>query len=55
MKRRVAALREQGTEVEYHEFPNVGHGFGVGSGTSAAGWIPSAIRFWQKQMRSVTS
>lgn len=52
MKRRVAALRKEGTDVEYCEFANVGHGFGDGTGTSAAGWILSAIRFWEKQVHS---
>jgi acetyl esterase/lipase len=51
MENRVAALRRAGTEVEYHKYPDVGHGFGVGAGTSAEGWIPHAIRFWVKQMK----
>jgi hypothetical protein len=37
--------------VEYHQYPNVGHGFGAGSGTSAEGWITEAVHFWAKQMR----
>ncbi|OFW64986.1 MAG: esterase [Actinobacteria bacterium RBG_13_63_9] len=48
MERRIAALREAGTEVEYHKFANLGHGFGLGTGTSAAGWIDDAMRFWEK-------
>ena len=51
MERRIAALRRSGTDVEYHTFTNVGHGFGLGTGTSAAGWIAKAIRFWEKHMR----
>ena len=50
MERRVAALRRTGTEVEYHRFPNVGHGFGLGIGTSAEGWIADAVRFWAKRI-----
>lgn len=50
MKRRAAALRQAGTEVEFHEYPGVGHGFGLGTGTSAEGWIVRAIRFWERQM-----
>jgi acetyl esterase/lipase len=49
MERRVAALRRAGTEVEYHKYPGVGHGFGLGVGTSAEGWIADALRFWAKQ------
>ena len=48
MERRVSALRSLGTVVEYRKFPGVGHGFGLGIGTSAEGWIEEAIRFWQR-------
>ena len=50
MERRVAALRRAGTQVEYHKYSGVGHGFGLGIGTSAEGWIADAIRFWAKQI-----
>ncbi|APV52476.1 alpha/beta hydrolase [Betaproteobacteria bacterium GR16-43] len=50
MERRVQALRARGTEVEYLKFANVGHGFGVGRGTSAEGWVGKATRFWEKHM-----
>jgi acetyl esterase/lipase len=50
MERRVAALRRAGTDVEYHKYPGVGHGFGLGVGTSAEGWIADAVRFWVKQI-----
>ena len=48
MEQRIAALRQAGTEVEYHKYRNLGHGFGLGTGTSAEGWIDDAIRFWGK-------
>jgi len=51
MERRIATLRRAGTEVEYHKFNNLGHGFGLGTGTSAARWIDDAIRFWEKFMK----
>jgi acetyl esterase/lipase len=50
MERRVAALRRAGTDVEYHKYPGVGHGFGLGVGTSAEGWIADAVRFWEWHM-----
>jgi acetyl esterase/lipase len=50
MERRVAALRRAGTDVEYHRYPGVGHGFGLGVGTSAEGWVVDAVRFWAKHM-----
>ena len=46
MEARVQALRAIGTTVSYRKYPNVGHGFGVGAGTSADGWIDDAVRFW---------
>jgi len=50
MEKRVAALRRGGTIVEYHKYTGVGHGFGLGVGTSAEGWIADAVRFWGKQI-----
>jgi acetyl esterase/lipase len=51
MERRVAALRKAGTPVEFHKYRNLGHGFGLGKGTSADGWIFDAIRFWETSVR----
>jgi acetyl esterase/lipase len=48
MERRISALRGAGTEVEYHKYRDLGHGFGPGTGTSAAGWISDAVRFWER-------
>lgn len=46
MARRVAALRQSGTDVVFHRYLGVGHGFGLGVGTSAEGWLADAVRFW---------
>ena len=51
MEKRVTALRRGGTDVEYHKYKGVGHGFGLGVGTSAEGWIADAVRFWTKQIQ----
>ena len=51
MERRVAALRRAGTDVEYHRYRGVGHGFGLGVGTTAEGWIADAVRFWARHIR----
>jgi acetyl esterase/lipase len=51
MERRVAALRRLGTEVEYRKYRGVGHGFGLGTGTTAEGWIGEALRFWTRHVR----
>jgi hypothetical protein len=51
MEKRVAGLRRLRTEVVYRKYSGVGHGFGVGVGTSAEGWIADAVRFWAKQVK----
>ena len=45
--RRVENLRNAGIEVEYRKYKNAGHGFGLGVGTDAEGWIEYAIQFWE--------
>ena len=45
--RRVENMRNAGIEVEYRKYKNAGHGFGLGVGTDAEGWIEYAIRFWE--------
>lgn len=50
MRRRVEALKALGIDAEFHLFPNLRHGFGLGVGTSAEGWMNSAIKFWEKHM-----
>jgi acetyl esterase/lipase len=50
MERRVNAMRGAGIDVEFHVYPNVGHGFGLGIGTSAEGWLNDAVQFWGNHM-----
>ena len=50
MERRLDALAAMGVETEFHHYPGLGHGFGLGVGTDAEGWIDSAITFWENQM-----
>jgi acetyl esterase/lipase len=53
MQKRVAALRKSGTAVEYRKYSNLGHGFGLGKGTTAEGWVFEAILFWEKVIDSL--
>jgi acetyl esterase/lipase len=46
--KRVEHLRNAGVEVDYLRFRTAGHGFGLGTGTDAEGWLNDAIRFWEK-------
>ena len=50
VERRVLGLRKAGIYVEYLRFRKAGHGFGLGTGTDAEGWIYQAIRFWEKHL-----
>ncbi len=50
VERRVQDLRNARVEVEYHRFRNAGHGFGLGVGTDAEGWIEQAIDFWKAHL-----
>jgi acetyl esterase/lipase len=51
MERRIAQLQSAGTPVEYHKYTELGHGFGLGTDTSAEGWVVEAVRFWEKYLR----
>ena len=48
MKRRVEKIRSKGTAAEIEIFEGLGHGFGLGEGTVAEGWIDNAIKFWNR-------
>jgi len=50
MRRRVEALRAIGIDAEFHLFANLRHGFGLGTGTSAEGWIDGAVQFWERHI-----
>jgi acetyl esterase/lipase len=52
MEQRVNALRKNGTPVEFHTYEELGHGFGLGTGTSADGWVFDAIPFWERSRES---
>jgi acetyl esterase/lipase len=47
---RVQNLRNAGVEVEYRRYQTAGHGFGLGTGTDAEGWLDLAVRFWQQHI-----
>ena len=47
MRRRVNNLNALGIDAEFHLYPNLRHGFGLGIGTSAEGWEKDAVRFWE--------
>lgn len=50
MEDRINRIKENGTEAEIDIFNGLPHGFGLGEGTIAEGWIDNAVQFWEKQM-----
>ena len=50
MERRIRAIRANGTDAMIEVFPGLSHGFGLGEGTVAEGWLNNAVKFWEKQM-----
>ena len=50
MDSRVKAIRANGADAEIEVFDGLSHGFGLGTGTVAEGWINNAVTFWESQM-----
>ena len=50
MQRRIEALDALGIPTEFHHYPGLPHGFGLGTGTVAEGWLDEAAQFWEAQM-----
>ena len=51
MKRRLECLESFGTDTEFHLYPGLRHGFGLGIGTEAEGWINDAVAFWERNRK----
>lgn len=54
MQRRLRAIAALGIPTEFHSYQGLPHGFGLGTGTVAEGWIDDAVRFWEAQMETTT-
>ncbi len=52
MQSRLESLSALGIPTEFHSYNGLPHGFGLGTGTVAEGWLNDAIRFWQQQSGS---
>jgi acetyl esterase/lipase len=50
MQRRLQTLSDYGIPTEFHAYDGLSHGFGLGIGTNAEGWLHDAVVFWEKQM-----
>ena len=51
MQARLDAMAVLGIPTEFHAYEGLPHGFGLGTGTVAEGWITDAVAFWEKQMK----
>ena len=51
MKRRLQKLKALGIDTEFHHYPGLRHGFGLGTGTPAEGWLDDAVCFWERQLQ----
>lgn len=52
MQNRLQRLSDMGIPTEFHVYEGLGHGFGIGTGTVAEGWINDAINFWKANMHN---
>lgn len=50
MQRRIELIKAQGTPAQIEIFPKLPHGFGLGEGTVAEGWLERAAAFWEHSL-----
>ena len=50
IKERLDALSYLGIPTEFHSYKGLSHGFGLGTGTVAEGWIYGAVDFWKRNV-----
>lgn len=48
MQNRIQKIKANGTPAEIEIFEGLPHGFGLGIGTIAEGWIDNAVKFWER-------
>lgn len=51
MENRIRQIQSQGTDAQIEVFEGLSHGFGLGEGTVAEGWIDEAVSFWERNMK----
>lgn len=50
MESYISKIKQNGTNAKIEVFKGLSHGFGLGQGTVAEGWIDNAVRFWEENM-----
>ena len=51
MQSRINAIKANGTNAEIEIFKGLSHGFGLGTGSVAEGWLDNAVKFWERNSR----
>ena len=51
MQERINRISRNGTDTMIEVFDGLSHGFGIGTGTVAEGWVDHAIAFWERNMK----
>ena len=54
----VRAIADDAVELElrtFHVYDGLSHGFGIGIGTAAEGWVNDAIKFWKDNMKTTNT
>ena len=49
MQNRINRIKANGADAEIEVFKGLSHGFGLGDGTVAEGWLDRAVNFWERQ------
>ena len=50
MKNYISQIQQNGPNTKIEVFKGLSHGFGLGEGTVAEGWIDHAVSFWEENM-----
>ena len=53
MKNYISQIQQNGPNTKIEVFKGLSHGFGLGEGTVAEGWIDCAISFWEDNMNAL--
>lgn len=48
----ISRIQDNGTDAEIEVFDRLRHGFGLGEGTVAEGWLDHAVSFWERNMNN---
>lgn len=53
MENYISQIQQNGTNAKIEVFKGLSHGFGLGEGTVAEGWIDHAVSFWEENMSAL--